>query len=96
MSKKFGHWIVNNTTIDWDKSKPGPYSIPISQLLHIVDGYYDWLIHVPQKTWMDSSDTYDLNDAFQYACEMHDFVIDEDVYDRTVVLQDGLIRDKNN
>jgi hypothetical protein len=98
MEKKFGHWIVNEAGIEWDNEKPGSYSFGGGRLLELGPGsegkYYEWLLHIPQKTWVTKSDVYSLNEAFLYAAELYDFPIDKEIYDATIKLQAKEISDK--
>lgn len=32
---------------------------------------YDWLVHMPNKSWINKEDVYTLNTAFIYAMELY-------------------------
>ncbi len=67
--RRFGGWMVDELGISWTG---GPeYMISASRLLETREGLhglvYDWLVHMPEKTWLKESDILDLNEAFKFA-----------------------------
>lgn len=91
MDKKFGHWNVTSEGIKWDELKRGTYSISSARLLELTDrkgvAMYDWLVHVPPKTWLTVKDALDLNDAFRYLASELDMEIDENIYSDSLEYQ---------
>lgn len=84
MDKKFGHWNVTEKGIEWDSEARGNYFIDSMRLLELTDRkgvtMYDWLVHVPPKTWVTKEDAMDLNSAFKYLASKLDMEIDENIY----------------
>jgi hypothetical protein len=97
MKKKFGNWEVSKDGISWDEQKPGIYFIPINRLLELrgQEKLYDWLTHLTEKTWLNDSDLYHLNDAFLYAAKKYGFQIDKKIYDQSVILQQAKIENRH-
>lgn len=97
--KTFGNWIVTNELIEWDSSsKHGHYQIAQSRLLELTDrsgtSMYDWLIHVPPKTWLDKQDVLDLNDAFNHLAEISNLTIDSKILKDTLAHQANILLTK--
>lgn len=97
-SNKIGNWIVTEESIDWNKEKRGDYSIPIKQILQkgVAERaeMYDWLIHVPLKTWLDEDDVLSLNKAFLYAAKKNNLIVDVEKYNKTISYQLAIIKKK--
>lgn len=99
MDKKFGHWDVTAEGIKWDNQKEGDYFIEKSRLLELGPGNdqnYEWLLHIPPKTWLDEYDVQNLNEAFIYAAERFGYQLDQKILDDTLELQKAIIEDKND
>ena len=97
-SCEIGNWIVTEESIVWNKKKRGDYSIPIKQILQkgVAEraGMYDWLIHVPLKTWLDVDDVLSLNEAFLYAAKKNNLTVDVEKYNNTISYQLAIIQKK--
>ena len=91
MSKKFGHWVVANDGIEWDEKKAGKYFIPSNRLLELTErrgvDMYDWLVHIPEKSWVENQDASDLNEAFKYLSAQLKLEIDEQIYNDSINYQ---------
>jgi len=99
MEKNFGYWIVTEKGIEWNQEKPGSYFIERSRLLELGPGEeqcYEWLLHIPEKTWLNKQDVLDLNEAFCYAAKKFGFEINESIYKNTITEQQWIIADKIN
>jgi hypothetical protein len=97
MKRQFGYWIVTEKGIEWNREKPGDYFIERSRLLELgpaEEQLYEWLIHIPQKTWLNKQDVLDLNEAFCFAAEEFGYEIDETIYRNTINEQKWIIEDK--
>src|SRR5581483_6285047 len=69
---KIGNWLINADGIRWDGIPKVDYLITQQRLLELGPpperaNMYDWLVHLPEKTWLTEADVYTLNTAFIYA-----------------------------
>lgn len=99
MDKKIGNWSISKEGIEWDnETEKHSYFIDSDRLLELTErsgvNMYDWLVHMPTKTWVSRKDTLDLNEAFKYLAEQLEIEIDEKIYNDTIEHQIGMIRDK--
>lgn len=73
---KIGNWLIIEDGIKWDGQLEVDYLIPKDRLLELGGGkrsnMYDWLLHIPEKTWVTEADIYALNTAFIYAIDYFD------------------------
>lgn len=95
MAATFGHWIVDQTGITWDDAKRGKYFIPIDRLMelrHSEPPLYDWVVHIPPKTWLNRQDVYDLNNAFLHAATENGHKIDEAMWQDSMDYQADIIQ----
>lgn len=94
MATKFGHWNVTNEGIEWDNEKRGNYFIPSDRLLELTERsgttMYDWLVHVPQKTWVNELDTKDLNEAFIFLAKNLNLEVDNTILNDSIEYQSHL------
>lgn len=71
---KIGNWIIKADGIHWN-SPINEYLIPKDELIVSGTGnrekMYDWLVHLPSKTWLSIEDVYALNTAFIAAMEYY-------------------------
>lgn len=67
--QKIGKWLVTEEGIEWTGEIE--YFIDKERLLESGSGernnMYDWLVHMPTKSWLSVEDIYALNTAFVYA-----------------------------
>lgn len=99
MEKQFGHWVVTEDGVEWDETKPGTYFIDKSRLLELGPGgqkTYEWLLHIPEKTWLNREDVLDLNKAFKFAAINYNVEIDEKIYDETMDAQKEILAGKGS
>ena len=97
--KKFGNWEVTNDGIIWT-SVPIGYFVPREE---IHDGgfgerenVYDWLVHLPGKTWLSRKDIMDLNEAYLYAFDYYDIgEADHLSWEETMRQQEEVLQDKD-
>lgn len=98
MEKKFGHWEVTENGIEWDGQKNGHYHIEANRILELGPGnekkYYEWLLHIPRKTWLNRQDILELNQAFLYAAEVLGLEVDERILKITLEVQQLIIQNK--
>jgi len=70
---KIGNWLIDKDTIKWVGDPNIIYKIPIDRLTEPGPQdrktMYDWLVHMPTKSWLKKEDIYALNTAFVYAME---------------------------
>lgn len=64
-----GNWLVTDEGIEWLEDDREGYFIDKERLLESRGDKYDWLVHMPQKTWLTREDIYALNTAYIYAME---------------------------
>lgn len=94
---EFENWIVTDEGIDWTGSR-GSYFIEKARLLELTERggikMYDWLVHIPQKTWVDVPNVYALNDAFLFAVKHFGLTLNQDFFDNAIEYQRGMISSK--
>ena len=70
---KIGNWIIDENGIKWDGTPKLDYRIPKERITEAGPSnrnrMYDWLVHMPHKTWLSREDIYTLNTALVYAME---------------------------
>ena len=76
---KFGNWAVTPEVVTHQKEG---YEIPIDNFSKRVQDkdFFDWLTHVPIKTWMTREDTYALNTALLYVLAKHNIQLTKTMY----------------
>lgn len=97
---KFGNWSVTQEVIIWQQDKDGmSYEIPIDRLFERLNDshIFDWLVHVPEKTWMTAKNTYNLNSSFMFAVEQYKLPIPDDMsIEATLSMQEVILDQKEN
>ena len=72
---KIGNWLITEECISWEGTPQVDYKIPRERILEPGPGtrrnMYDWLVHIPTKTWTTEADIYSLNTAFVYALALY-------------------------
>lgn len=95
---KFANWTVTPEAITWQQEEDGwYYEISIDNLTKRVQNkdFFDWLIHVPIKTWMTREDTYALNSAFLYVLAEHNIQLTNNMFLTNVLQQQvEILKDK--
>ncbi|HBG70299.1 MAG: hypothetical protein A2W93_11885 [Bacteroidetes bacterium GWF2_43_63] len=97
---KFGNWIVDDNGITGVFPPAMEYHIPIDSIWavrnyggHLV---WDWLIHVPQKTWITKDNVNDLNAAFMFCFDYFKSIKPADTLDastaQTLYVQHQLLQ----
>ena len=70
---KIGNWLIDEDGIKWNGKSAVTYNIHKSRLAEAGppgrENMYDWLVHMPEKTWLTREDIYSLNTALLYAME---------------------------
>jgi hypothetical protein len=95
--RHFGKWVVEELGIAWTG---GPeYMIHASRLLETQEGpngpVYDWLVHMPGKTWLSHEDILDLNEAFQFGLRRFGLSNKTSIsMDETLRMQRQILEDK--
>jgi hypothetical protein len=73
-AQRIGNWEITKEGISWKGQPDVKYSIPTERLTECGPGeranMYDWLVHLPEKTWLTETDVYSLNTALIYAIEL--------------------------
>lgn len=64
---QIGNWLIDQDGINWIGTPK--YLISKETLTDSRGKSYDWLIHMPEKTWLTREDIYALNTAYVYAME---------------------------
>lgn len=97
---KIGNWLINNDGIKWDGSGGGIVTLERDSITEFGSAergnVYDWLIHVPEKTWMTPEDTYALNAAFIYAVGVFNLNFDADCFAESLIAQQEILRGKQD
>lgn len=96
---KIGNWLINNDGIQWDGQPAMDYKISKNTLNDIGGGdranKYDWLVHLPEKTWLTEMDIYALNTALVYALEYFEVGFSPKIsFVKTFIEQQRIIADK--
>lgn len=70
---QIGNWIITQAGIRHINSPDPNYIITVNRLNESGpqgrDKMYDWLVHLPAKTWVSTEDVYSLNTALIFALE---------------------------
>ena len=69
------NWLINHNGIKWVGTPPVDYEISRDRITECGPGernnMYDWLVHMPTKSWLTKCDIYALNTALIYAMEAY-------------------------
>lgn len=95
---KIGNWIINENGIEWAGTGTG-YKISKETLQDAGHSNraneYDWLVHLPEKTWLTETDVYALNTAVIYALEYFKLGFSPDLsFVKTFIEQQEIISEK--
>jgi hypothetical protein len=86
---KIGNWLVTDEGISW--SGANEYFIDKDRLLETGPGnrsnMYDWLVHLPEKSWLDVEDIFTLNTAFIYAINYFELDLNQISFVETIIEQ---------
>jgi hypothetical protein len=95
---KIGNWLITNDGIKWDANDGGNVTLERESITELGSAergnMYDWLIHVPEKTWMTHADTYALNAAFIYSIGAFNLNFDADCFTETLIEQKRILAEK--
>lgn len=95
---KIGNWLITEEGIKWDGQPNVEYLITKLRLIELGSGerskMYDWLVHIPEKTWTTEADIYALNSAFIYAIDYFGLDFKTGSFVSTLIEQQKKIRDK--
>ena len=96
---QIGNWLITDEEIKWVGEPAVNYSIPKDRINEAGtderSNMYDWLVHIPTKTWVTITDVYTLNTAFIYAQNCWEIGQDPDMsYVDTLIEQAKEIRRK--
>ncbi len=84
-----GKWLIKEEGIEWTGNNK--YFIEKDRLLELGTGsrsnMYDWLIHLPEKTWLTKQDIYELNTALIYAINYFGFDLNRLSFVETIIEQ---------
>lgn len=84
-----GNWLIKEEGIEWTGNNK--YFIEKDRLLELGTGsrsnMYDWLIHLPEKTWLTKQDIYELNTALIYAINYFGFDLNRLSFVETIIEQ---------
>jgi len=95
---KIGNWLITEEGITWDGTPKIDYQIPRERILEFGPGdrtnMYDWLVHIPTKTWATEADIYALNTAFVYALAHYGLNLTTLSFVETLIEQQNELKDK--
>lgn len=92
---KIGNWLIDQDGINWDGTPSLKYSISKSTLTDSRGKAYDWLLHMPEKTWLTREDVYAFNTAFIFAMEAYGIPFTSDLsFVETFKEQEEIIKRK--
>ncbi|NML55820.1 hypothetical protein [Chryseobacterium cheonjiense] len=85
---KIGNWLITDKGISWNKENELEYLIAKEDLAESGpqdrSNIYDWLVHMPTKSWINKEDVYALNTAFIYAMELYGFDFNTNSFIETI------------
>ena len=80
---KIGNWLITEECICWDGIEKHTYEIARERINEAGPSsrnkMYDWLVHMPTKTWLKREDIYSLNTALIYAMEAYKIPFDSNL-----------------
>ena len=95
---KIGNWLITDKGISWNKENEPEYLITKEDLTESGpqdrSNMYDWLVHMPTKSWINKEDVYALNTAFIYAMELYGFDFNTNSFIETIKEQQVEMRYK--
>jgi len=92
---KIGNWLINKEGIIWDGPTNIDYKILKNRILESREDMYDWLTHMPEKSWLTREDIYALNTAFIYAIEVFNISLPKELsFVETFVYQEKELNNK--
>ncbi len=95
---KIGNWLITEDGIKWEGQPNVDYLITKERLVELGSGkrseMYDWLVHLPQNTWVTEADIYALNSAFIYAIDYFGLDFKTGSFVSTLIEQQKEIREK--
>jgi hypothetical protein len=95
---KIGNWLITEEGITWEGTPKIDYVIPKERILELGPGdrknMYDWLIHIPTKTWATEADIYALNSAFVYALTHYGLDLTTHSFVETLIEQQKELKEK--
>jgi hypothetical protein len=84
-----GKWQIKEEGIEWTGGNK--YFIDKDRLLEAGSGsrgnMYDWLVHLPEKTWLTKQDIYELNTVLIYAINYFGFDLNRLSFVETIIEQ---------
>jgi len=91
---KIGNWLINEEGIS--HSKDDDYLISRERIVERGPqdrrNIFDWLVHMPTKSWCTREDIYALNTAFFYAIEAYGISYSSDIsFVKTIVMQEKIL-----
>jgi hypothetical protein len=96
---KIGNWLITKEGIEWDGQPEIDYLIAKDTLLQLRKEehdkkHYDWLLHIPLKTWTTKEDIYAFNTAFIYAIECFGLDFNKASFVTTLISQEITLNKK--
>lgn len=95
---KIGNWLITEQGITWDGTPKVDYTISRERILEFGPddrkNMYDWLVHIPTKTWATEADIYTLNTAFIYAIAHYGLDFTTCSFVETLIEQQKELKDK--
>lgn len=95
---KIGNWLITEEGIAWDGQPKVNYQITKERILEGGSSgrinMYDWLVHIPSKTWTTETDIYALNTAFIYALAHYGLNFNTHSFVETLIEQQDVLKDK--
>lgn len=95
---KIKNWLITEEGISWNGEPDVSYNISRDRLLELGPGdrnrMYDWLVHMPEKTWLTETDVYAPNTAFMYAAEYYGLGINTGSIIETLIEQQKILKEK--
>lgn len=96
--KQIGKWLVTEHGIEW--TGINDYFIEKERLLEAGPAdrinMYDWLVHLPEKSWLSVEDIYALNTAFIFALDYFGFNFNSRSFVTTLIEQEQHLDLKRN
>lgn len=91
-----GNWSIMER-LTWHISESGSkYEIHNNNIFDIIDGYYDWMLHLATRNPFTEQDVLDFNKVLLYHANLSYGGINHNIYQESLNLQKELIKDSRN
>ncbi len=92
---KIGNWLLDESGISWSGKNKKRYVISLDEIAATSNrgDVYDWLIHIPSKTWIKEVDIYALNTIFIYVLSRYEMDFNIQSFTKTLEEQQRILKE---